>query len=134
MELLSHHAARFTPVPAPAPISAPLAKRTIFLVQQSSRLGNPVKTALVEKGYEVIHAESVEGALRIWASLARRVDLFLADISLGRDQGVERLVKLLQAENPRMRVLYANDLDATGPVVMQTYPKQLVAVIENCLG
>lgn len=93
-----------------------------------------MKAALLERGYEVIHAESVEAALAAWARLAVRVDLFLADIALGRDHGVEQLVQLLQAENPRMRVLYANDLETGCPLAGQSYPRQLVAVVENCLA
>ena len=111
------------------------AKRTILLVHRSSKATPPIKTALQEKGYEVIHADCIEAALQIWAKLATRVDLFLADIALGRDAAVEQLVKLLQAENPRLRVLYANDLDCSaGSIGLQNYPHQLVTVVENCLA
>jgi hypothetical protein len=83
----------------------------------------------------VIHAESVDAALRTWACLQASVDLFLADISLGKDQSIEQLVKLLQAENPRLRVLYANDLEvAIAPLTVPGYPTQLVRVVDNCLA
>ena len=133
MDMLSTPRARFTFAPPTlAPVSRP--KRTVFLVHSSLRAHSPVRTALQENGYHVIYAESVEAALRVWTELTVGVDLFLADISLGKDQGVERLVKLLQAENPRLRVLYANDLEeGAGLISAQSYPQQLVAVVENCL-
>ena len=116
------------------PVAA--ATKTIFLVHSSSQAGSPVKAALQERGYQVIHAASIGEALTIWEKSAARIDLFLADISLGRDPGVEHFVQLLQAENTRMRVLYANDLEqTTGPLTLGlSYPKQLVAVVDNCLA
>ena len=95
---------------------------------------NPVKAALLERGYQVFDAESVEAALALWPKLTRPIHLFLADISLGKDEEVERLVKMLQAENPRLRVLYANDLEQPiGPVAALSYPRQLVSVVDHCL-
>jgi CheY-like chemotaxis protein len=133
MEMLLPQTARFAAA-RPLPVTPP-SKKTIFFVQSCARVQNPVKAALVERGHQVIHAESVEAALRLWAKLAQPVHLFLADISLGKDQGIEQLVKLLQAENPRLRVLYANDLEhPIGPVAASSYPGQLVGVIDNCLA
>ena len=134
MAMLSSPMARLDAV-QPATVAAASVKKTVFLVHSCTRLQDPVKAALLERGYQVIHAESVEAALRIWARLAVPVDLFLADISLGKDQSIEQLVKLLQAENPRMRVLFANDLEeARGPIVAPCYPRQLVTVVDNCLA
>jgi ActR/RegA family two-component response regulator len=119
----------------PTTVGAASIKKTVFLVHSCTRLQDPVKAALLERGYHVVHAESVEAALQIWARLTVSIDLFLADISLGKDQGIEQLVKLLQAENPRMRVLFANELEAAaGPIVAQCYPMQLVTVVDNCLA
>jgi CheY-like chemotaxis protein len=134
MAMLSSPMARFDAV-RPTTVAAASVKKTVFLVHSCTRLQDPVKAALLERGYHVVHAESVEAALRTWARLAVSVDLFLADISLGKDQNIEQLVKLLQAENPRMRVLFANDLEeARGPIVAQCYPRQLVTVVDNCLA
>lgn len=137
MEMLSSQPGRFARFAAALPVAVPPARqnKTIFLVHSSCKPFSPVKAALQERGYQVIFAESVAAALRIWEKLATRVDLFLADISLGRDHSVEQLVKLLQAENPRLRVLYANDLEqAAVPMAAPVYPQQLVAVVDNCLG
>jgi hypothetical protein len=133
MEMISTPTARLRLFRAdPVPVAA--VKRTVFLVHRLFPAQSPVKVALQERGYEVVHAESVEEAWRIWAKLAIPIHLFLADISLGRDQAVERLLKLLQAENPRMRILFANDLEqATDPIAAQSYPQQLLSVVENCL-
>lgn len=134
MERLSTPRPRFQ-VASPTSVPDWRAAKTIFLVQSAARPGSPVKAALLKRGYQVVHAESVDAALRTWVKLATPVDLFLADISLGRDPGIEQLVKFLQAENARMRVLYANDLDdVTGPLLAQSYPEQLVTIIDNCLS
>lgn len=117
-----------------SPVSA--AGKTIFLVHQSPSPGSPVKAALEERGYSVIHAASVSEALRLWVRFAGRVNLFLADISLGSDPRIEELVRSLQAKNPRMRVLLANDLEqpAGALMVAQTYSQQLVSIVDNCLA
>jgi CheY-like chemotaxis protein len=134
MALLSNRTARFRAFVPPAPI-APQANKTVFLVHGAGEPTSAVKAALVERGYHVVFAESAEAALHTWAQLAVPIDLFLADISLGKDQAIEQLVKLLQAENPRLRLLYANDLEqAGGPILSQSYPKQLVTVVDNCLA
>ena len=134
MALLSNRLARFKRFESTPP-TLPPTKKTVFLVHSAGHPTSAVKTALIERGYDVINAESPEAALRVWPRLTKPVDLFLADISLGKDQAAEQLVKLLQAENPRMRLLYANDLEeASGPILCQSYPKQLVAVVDNCLA
>jgi hypothetical protein len=135
MATSSSSRARFEAV-APAPFPAVPLNKTIFLVHSGGRVIDPVQAALLARGYRVVHAESVEAALRIWARLASAVDLFLADIHLGQDPRVEQLVKLLQAENPRMRVLYANDLEAEAheSIIAQRYSSQLVTVVDNCLA
>jgi CheY-like chemotaxis protein len=117
-----------------APATPARAEKTILLVQNSARAHNPVKAVLQERGYKIIHAESVEAALQVWAQLPIPVDLFLADLSLGKDQGVEQLVKLLQSENPRVRVLYANDLEPSpGMLITHSYPQQIATVVDSCL-
>ncbi len=133
MELLSRQTRRF-PLASALPVPVSSGKKTIFLVHSSIQYSSPIKAALQDRGYAVVHADTAEAALQTWAKLSCRVDLFLADISLGKDQEVERLVKLLQAENPRMRVLYANDLEVTCPSMAQTYFTQLAGVVENCLA
>lgn len=112
------------------------AGKTIFLVHQAPSPGSPVKAALEERGYSVIHAASVSEALRLWVRFAGRVDLFLSDISLGSDPRIEELVRSLQAKNPRMRVLFANDLEQPAGALMvpQTYSQQLVSIVNNCLA
>jgi hypothetical protein len=133
MEILSGQTPRHSLAPeAPEPVSA--LKKRIFLIHSTPRPTHPVRAALEQKGYEVISADSVDAALRMWVKFTKPVDLFLADIMLGKDPITEQLVKLLQAENPRMRVLYANDLDLAAPLVMQRYPQQLIAVVDNCLA
>lgn len=117
----------------PAAAAGTPATRTVFLFHSSSLL-TPVKAALEERGYRVIHAESIESAFGLWSKLTARIDLFLADISLGRDQEVEELVRLFQGENPRMRVLYANDLEETTRPVTMSYSQQLAGIVENCLA
>ncbi len=106
------------------------------MVHESPCPGSPVKAALESRGYSVIHAASISDAIRLWVRLARRVDLFLAEISLGSDPRIEELVRSLQAKNPRMRVLFANDLEQ--PVeslrVDPGYPEQLVRIVDNCLA
>lgn len=134
MELFSTQTARFK---APARIHVPESRpdKTIFLVHTEARPGSGVKAALQERGYQVIHADSVDAAHQTWAKLGNPVHLFLADITLGRDQSIERLVKLLQAENPRMRVLYANDLEQAPHLIgAPSYAQQLVSVVDNCLA
>lgn len=130
MDILSRQ-----PVPSaaiPAARIAPLARRkTIFYVQNGFRFACPIKGALEESGYDVIQAESLDAALAIWVRSVMSIDLFLADLSLQTDPGIERLAKLLQAENPRMRILYANGLDELGS---QNYPSQLAQVVQNCLS
>src|SRR5258706_372686 len=56
--------------PGPTMRVDPPARKSIFLIHNSGRLGSPMKAALLERGYQVIHAESVEAALQIWAKLA----------------------------------------------------------------
>ena len=134
MASLSNPAARFKSFES---ASAPLApaNKTVFLVHRAGEPISAIKAALVDRGYRVILAESAEAAFQTWTNRVGPVDLFLADISLGRDQAAEQLVKLLQTENPRLRVLYANDLEeAGGPILAQTYPRQLAAVVDNCLA
>jgi CheY-like chemotaxis protein len=110
--------------------------KTVFLVDKFPGPGSPIKAALEQRGYTVIHAGSVSEALRLWSRLSARVDLFLADISLGRDHSVEELVRLLQAENSRLRVLFANDLEQPAETLLgpQGYPQQLVRIVDNCLA
>ena len=137
MEMLLSQARRFAQFTSSLPGTTPpgLQGKTIFLIHNSSQRSNPVQALLQERGYRVTLAESVAAALQIWSQLTGRVDLFLADISLGRDHSVEQLVKFLHAENPRMRVLYANDLEGdSSPIAVQRYAHQLVEVIDNCLA
>jgi DNA-binding response OmpR family regulator len=131
--MLSRPTGRFDTVRT-APVPAVPVRKTVFLLHSCGSLNDPVKAALLERGYQVVHAESVEAALRIWAHLPTPVDLFLADIRLGQDPGVEQLVRVLQAENSRMRVLYANDLEGARMLASQAYPHQLVKVVDNCLA
>ncbi|MHC1769183.1 MAG: hypothetical protein AB9869_33695 [Verrucomicrobiia bacterium] len=116
--------------------SVSVAGKTIFLVHQSPSPGSPLKAALEERGYSVIHGASVSEALRLWVRFAGRVHLFLADINLGSDPRIEELVRSLQARNPRMRVLFANDLEqpAGARMVPQAYSQQLVGIVDNCLA
>lgn len=110
--------------------------KTVFLVDKFPGPGSPVKAALEQRGYTVVHAGSVSEALRLWSRLTARVDLFLADISLGRDPSIEQLVRLLRAGNPRLRVLFANDLEQpAGPLLAaHGYSQQLVGIVDNCLA
>jgi ActR/RegA family two-component response regulator len=134
MELLSSPTPRFSPAPQTfAGVRSP--KKTIFLVQNGTHLTNPICSALQENGYEVVHATSVEAGLQLWSELTQTIDLFVADMGLQKHAEVRRLVQVLQAENPRMRVLFVNDLEAIeGTSSMQLYPKQLVNVVQNCLA
>ncbi len=135
MELLTNRTARFkATLDVPTKAAATEAK-TIFLFQSNRRPTSPVKASLQEKGYRVIHVESIEAALRIWAKSITPIDLFVTDIRLQHAPGVQRLIQLFQAENSRLRVLYANDLEGPpGGVGAHEYPKQLIGMIEKSLG
>jgi len=133
MELRPNRTARFTAT-LDAPTPALAQAKTIFLFQSNRRPTSPVKAALQDKGYRVIHAESIDAAHRIWAKSITPIDLFVADIRLQHAPGVQRLIQLFQAENSRLRVLYANDLEgAPGGIGAHDYPKQLIDMIEKSL-
>jgi PleD family two-component response regulator len=134
MEMLGSQRARFD-TEATLPVARATVRKNLFLVYNSARSESPLKGILLDRGYHVTHAETAEAALRIWAKMTNSVDLFLADTSVEKDPGIEQLLKLLQAENPRLRVLYVNDLEQpTSSLAAQSYSQQLAAVVDNCLS
>lgn len=135
MDLFSTPALARRPAAHLTAAQLPRRSRTIFLIQRTHRPASAIGAALQARGHELIHADSVEGALRVWTKLSAPVHLFLADTALERDHRVEELVKMLSAENPRMRVLYANDLEqSANPIANASYAQQLATVVENCLA
>jgi CheY-like chemotaxis protein len=133
MAILTSSAARFQTADK-LPPEPRRETRSIFLFQDNSPFAAVVKAALDQAGYTVIHADTLEAALRLWAKSIMPVDLFLADRSLQRDPGLQRLTQLLQAENPHMRVLFVNNLERPGTTPeLLPYPQHVLDSVKRSL-
>jgi len=64
-------------------------------------------SGLASFGTTVLPTSDTAGALRLFESAERRVDLLVTDVALPGRNGRE-LAELLQARDPRLRVLYVS--------------------------
>jgi DNA-binding NtrC family response regulator len=108
--------------------------RTILLLDCGTAINQLMRMALRETGHTILEAPSVGAALQLWATRVEVIDLIVADITLERDEAVQRLLELARSENPRLRVLFVSGPQGTPALPDAAYPKQLRTVVENCLG
>jgi DNA-binding NtrC family response regulator len=107
--------------------------RTILLIECGTTINQVMRLALQETDHKIIEASSIEAALDTWANLDGVIDLIVADVTVERDEGVRRLLELARNENPRLRVLFISGSQGAPALHDAAYPKQLRAVVENCL-
>jgi len=128
--------------------SQPLSRgngETILLVEDDPAVRLVTRATLVRHGYKVLEAFNGVEAMRIWKENLSTVMLLLTDMVMPGGIGGLQLAKLLQAEQPRLRVVYVSGYSAEtagrelelrpGDAFVQKpcTPTQLLAAIHRAL-
>ena len=87
--------------------------KTILLVEDQAEVRTFTRRLLQRHGYDVIEAENAAAALRIWPDQGARVDLLLTDLSMPGGARGDTLARQLQAQKPRLPVVFTSGYDAT---------------------
>jgi len=112
------------PVAAPTPAVSPVTdafphpgQKTILVVEDEADLRQLAAEVLNDHGYRVLEAANGVEALEVWRLHRDQIDLLLTDIVL--PEGITGLVlaQRLQAEQPRLRVLYTSGHGTTAPLM-----------------
>ena len=85
----------------------PRGSETVLVVEDDPLVRRVTARALRELGYQVLEAVDGEEALEVARGDGRAVDLLLTDVVMPRLSGRE-LARRLQAESPRVKVLFAS--------------------------
>jgi CheY-like chemotaxis protein len=85
---------------------------TVLVVEEDARERSSLARTLLDAGYAVLDASTIEHALEI-AATSRRVELLIVPIALSSGGGPQLALRLL-AQRPRMRVLYVCDEESMG--------------------
>jgi CheY-like chemotaxis protein len=102
-------------------------------------------TVLQHYGYRIYTAGSGLDALRVWGKHAGEIDLVLTDMVMPNGLSGGELAERLQAENPRLKVIYSSGyslellagkggLHKTAHFLPKPYtPQKLAQVVRDCL-
>jgi PAS domain S-box-containing protein len=85
---------------------------TIFLVEDDAAVRKPARKLLERMGYEVLEAADGVEALKCWEANRGRVALLLTDLVMPGGISGQELGRRLQAEQPRLKVVYTSGYSA----------------------
>ncbi|HVM51109.1 MAG TPA: response regulator [Candidatus Acidoferrum sp.] len=94
--------ARLTPAPEPGGREAVLMVEDEGIVREAARL------ALERGGYRVFEAGDGPDALKVWEHCPAHIDLLVTDMVMPHGVSGGALARVLQARDPRLRVLYTS--------------------------
>ncbi len=118
---------------------------TILVAEDEAALRLLVQNILSRHGYRVLVAENAVEALRVWRSVAGRVDLLLTDLVMPGELSGRELAECLLQEKPGLKVIFtsgysaesltANALSDTETAFLQKpyRPEKLVLAVRECL-
>jgi PAS domain S-box-containing protein len=81
---------------------------TILLTEDEDIVRRSMQGILARNGYKVLEAANGEAALKIWAQHRESVALLLTDLVMPGGISGQELARLLQTENPSLKVIYAS--------------------------
>src|SRR5581483_6510351 len=85
---------------------------TLLLVEDEPAVRDTVRVVLSRLGYRVLEAATGDEALAVWRARRAEIRLLLTDLVMpGSLSGIE-LAEKLQAEEPRLKVIYASGYSA----------------------
>jgi len=84
---------------------------TILLVEDETPLLKLMHHTLESCGYKVLDSSTGKAALEIWEAHKKTIDLLLSDLILPDGMSGRELAKILQAENPGLKVIYTSGYD-----------------------
>jgi len=94
------------PAAAPASLPARGGTETLLLVEDDLAVRTPLRLVLERHGYRVLEAANGGEALELWSEQRATVALLLTDLVMPGAVGGQELARRLQAEQPRLRVVY----------------------------
>jgi CheY-like chemotaxis protein len=81
---------------------------TILVVEDDPSLRNSVITILSRLGYRVLEASTGVAALEVWKENRNEIRLLLTDLVMPDGMNGKELARLLLAERPELKVIYAS--------------------------
>jgi PAS domain S-box-containing protein len=87
---------------------------TILLVEDEAPVRELVVAVLEHFGYHILQAGSGIQALEVWKWQSTRVDLLLTDLVMPDGMTGADLAKILQAEKPRLKVIFTSGYSGEG--------------------
>jgi CheY-like chemotaxis protein len=127
LEVISGVVGAVAPATAVKPTSAPVAPKTILLVEPDSRMRTMMRTVLEWNGYRVVEADSPSLAMTLWPSQSKNVDLLLTAVTLPGAVSGRQLAEQLRRDKPSMKVLYTHDSSKGSDGFEQLNAQELVA-------
>ncbi|MBI4660078.1 MAG: PAS domain S-box protein [Verrucomicrobia bacterium] len=87
-------------------------RETIFIVEHNPSVRELARSVLERYGYAVLEASDGTSALNSWEEHKDRIDLLLTDLVMPNGMTGLELAEKLQADNPRLRVIYTSGYSA----------------------
>ncbi|HTI71618.1 MAG TPA: ATP-binding protein, partial [Candidatus Limnocylindria bacterium] len=118
---------------------------TILVVEDEGAVRDLVREILIRQGYQVLVAENTPGALDVWHSNNKQIDLLLTDLVMPGQLSGRDLAVLLRAERPELRIIFTSgysreakaiELDAIPGAYFlgKPYPPaKLASLVRQCL-
>ena len=85
---------------------------TILVVEDETHLLKLMRHILTSHGYEVLESTNGREALGVWKQRRADIDLLLTDLILPDGMAGTELARILQAEQPRLKVLFTTGYNA----------------------
>ncbi len=98
--------------PSPAKLKSSGGTETILLVEDESAVRNLGRNILERHGYKVVAAADGMEALKLWGEHRGTVALLLTDLIMPGGLGGQELARRLQAEQPRLKVIFTSGYSA----------------------
>ena len=100
---------------------------TILLVEDEEPLRKVVVELLAQLGYQVLSAGNGKQALAVAAAPQQKIDLLITDVLMPEISGPE-LARRLQAQKPRLKVIFISGFDDGSLAPQGVLPPDVVLV------